>query len=320
MKLLVVILNYKTPELTLRTLDAVVPQLDALGGASQAWVVDNCSPDDSVAVLRAGLAARGYGERVRLIESPRNDGYGAGNNLAFREAATLPDPPTYFNVLNPDATPDPQALLRLVDFMDANPRVGIAGGLLRYPDGRLQCSTFRFPSLLSEIDSYLRLGPVTRLLRDHTLYMDPPPATSRPVDWVTGACFVVRRDAIERAGMFDETFFLYFEEIDLCRRVRAAGYSVHFIAEATVCHVSAVSTGMNEPRRRMPEYWFASRRHYLRKSHGALGLAAFNVVALLCLTVQRTRQFIGRKSVDTPHFMRDFIRFNFFGRRLGTGR
>ncbi|HJV70885.1 glycosyltransferase family 2 protein [Ideonella sp.] len=317
MKLLVVILNYKTADLTLRTLDAVVAQLDQVGGASQAWVVDNCSPDDSVAVLRAGLAARSYGERVRLLESPRNGGYGAGNNLAFREASKLADPPTYYHVLNPDATPDPGTLRCLVEFMDANPRVGIAGGLLRYPDGRLQCSTFRFPSLLSEVDSYLRLGFVTRLLREHTLYMDPPPPTSRPVDWVSGASFVVRREALDRAGMFDETFFLYFEEIDLCRRVRAAGYSIHFVVDATVCHVNAVSTGMTLPQQRMPEYWFASRRHYLRKFHGAVGLAAFNVVALMCLALQRTRQAIGGTAVDTPFFLRDFVRFNFFGRRAG---
>jgi GT2 family glycosyltransferase len=150
--------------------------------------------------------------------------------------------------------------------------------------------------------------------------MDPPPAISQPVDWVSGASFMIRREAIERVGMFDETFFLYFEEVDLCRRVRAAGYSIHFVVESSVCHVSGVSTGMTKPRRRMPEYWFASRRHYLRKFHGAAGLALFNVVALLCLTLQRTRQFLGRKPVDTPYFVRDFIRYNFLGRRMGAER
>ncbi len=309
MKVLTVIVNYRTAKHVLTALDALVPQLRARGGDAKAVVVDNLSPDDSVKVLREGLKARGYEDCVRLIESKRNGGFGAGNNVAIREALHSKSPPEYVYLLNPDATPDPGALDALVSFMDAHRKVGIAGSFVHDPDGTPHCSSFRFPSLLSEVEGGLRLGVVSSLLRDHTVYM-PVPDQSCPVDWVSGASMMLRTSVLERVGLFDETFFRYFEEVDLCRRVREAGHEIWFVREASVGHVGSVATGLGEARR-TPAYWFESRAHYLRKAHGTRYLTVSNAVFAGCFALHRVRQVVGRKNFEAPHFLRDFVRYNF---------
>lgn len=310
MKLVVVTVNYGAAQHVLKSLEQLVPQLRQLGDA-EAWVVDNRSPDDSVAVLREGIAARGLGDRARLIESPVNGGFGAGNNVAFRQAMASADPPELFYLLNPDAIPDAGCVAALVAFMDQHPEVGIAGGRLRSPDGADQPSTFRFPTLWSEIESNLRLGVVSRLLHERIVHMSPPPAHNRAVDWVSGASMVIRRRVLEQVGLFDEQFFLYFEEVDLCRRVRDAGHEIWFVREAAVEHVGGLTTGVQDRSRRMPRYWFESRAHYLRKSMGDSGLQLSNVLAATCFSLHRARQALGGRRQENPHFLRDFVKFNF---------
>lgn len=312
MRLLVITVNYCTAPHIVRALDVLPSQLNELGEAEW-WIVDNCSPDNSIEVLREAIATRRLEERVRLIESPVNGGFGAGNNVAFRAALKRKNRPEYFYLLNPDAIPDPGAVAALIEFIERHPTVGAAGGALRDEQGRLQTSAFRFPNLLSEIESSLAIGVVTRLLEDHRVSMELPPSPAR-VDWISGASMMIRREAIERAGMFDEEFFLYYEEVELCRRFYDAGYEVFCVPDAVVCHVSGVTTGVSGPAaraRRVPRYWFESRARYLRKRHGALGLAAFNVAAAVCVGLYRVREYAGRREPPyRPYFLRDLIRYS----------
>lgn len=303
LKLLTIIVNYRTAPYVLESLTALVPQLEALGRA-EAWIVDNKSPDDSVEVLRHGLRDKGYGERVRLIEADSNGGFGAGNNVALRKALAGDDPPEYFYLLNPDAIPDAGALEALISYMDSHPEVGIAGSYLHDPDGTPHCSSFRFPSLWSEIEGGFRFRPVTKLLRDKTVYMDVPDQTGE-VDWVTGASVMFRRSVLERVGLFDEGFFLYFEETDLCRRAREAGISVSFVRESSVGHAGSVSTGVSRERR-TPPYWFASRRRYFEKAYGPAYHWAASAAWTLGFASFRLRQTLLRKQVEDPYMMRDF--------------
>lgn len=309
MKLVVVTVNYGAAPHVLHGLEKLVPQLREIGDA-EAWVVDNRSPDDSLTVLREGIVARGLDDHARVIASPVNGGFGAGNNVAFREAMASSSPPQYFYLLNPDAYPEPGCVSALLSFMDRHPEVGIAGGRLCAPDGTSQPSTFRFPSLWSEVEGNLRLGVVSRLLHDKIVAMTPPEGDC-PVDWVSGASMVVRRSVLEQVGLFDETFFLYFEEVDLCRRVRAAGHSIWYVRDARVTHIGGLTTGAQDRRRRMPRYWFESRAHYLRKSLGESGLHVSNVLAASCFSLHRVRQALGQREQENPHFLRDFVRYNF---------
>jgi N-acetylglucosaminyl-diphospho-decaprenol L-rhamnosyltransferase len=293
----------------LRGLERTVPQLRALGDGV-VYVVDNCSPDDSLSVLREGIAARGFEDRVRLIVSPSNGGFGAGNNVAFRASMESNDPAELFFLLNPDAWPEEGCIAALVSFFGAHPEVGAAGGRLLDEQGVVHPSVFRFPSLWSELEGHVHLGVVSRLAREHVVALPTPPQ-SRPVDWVSGASMVVRRRVLDEVGLFDEGFFLYFEEVDLCRRIHEAGHPIWFVREASVVHIGGVTTGLNQQDRRLPAYWFASRSRYLQKAFGARTLLATNVAAASGFAVHRLRDVLARKRHHNPHYLRDFVRHNF---------
>jgi N-acetylglucosaminyl-diphospho-decaprenol L-rhamnosyltransferase len=157
---------------------------------------------------------------------------------------------------------------------------------------------------------HIHLGVISRLVRKHVVAL-PPPLQNCAVDWVSGASMVVRRSVLDEVGLFDEGFFLYFEEVDLCRRIHEAGHPIWFVREAGVVHIGGVTTGLNQPDRRLPAYWFASRSRYLRKAFGTRTLLATNVAAASGFAVHRLRDAIGRKQHHNPHYLRDFVRHNF---------
>lgn len=308
MKVVSLTVNYKTADLALRAVEAALADLEALGG--KAIVVDNDSQDGSSDRIRSAIAARGWSDRVVFLPSERNVGFGAGNNLGFRHALDWDDPPEYFYLLNPDAKPDPGAIQTLVEFMDTHRHVGLAGTRVRHEDGSLRLSAFRFPSVLSEIESGLKLGVASRLLERWRVWAPEPPTTG-PVDWVSGASVMIRRQVLETVGMFDETFFLYFEETDLCLRAKRAGWPTFYVKEAEAEHIGQVSTQFKDNSRPRPSYWFDSRRHYIRKNHGSWQLAAANAAFVSAYTVYQMRRRLQRKpDIDPPRLLGDFIRHN----------
>ncbi len=307
MRVLGVIVNYRTPELTLRAARALAADLAPLG-ACRVDVVENDSRDGSAETLAAGLAAEPTAVPVRLVVSPVNGGFGAGNNVALRAALAAPDAPEYLYLLNPDAEPDPGAAAALVAHMDAHPNVAVAGSAVHGGDGELRSTAFRYPNALSELERGVRLGFVTRLLAAHTS-RTPLPERSGPVDWVTGASCMLRRSALETIGLFDETFFLYFEETDLCRRATRAGFEVHYVRESRVAHIGGVATGVRDTSRPLPRFWLDSRRHYLRKHHGRLYLALADLFWIGGFATWRVRRALQRRpDTDPPHALRDMLR------------
>jgi GT2 family glycosyltransferase len=297
-----VVVNYRVARLAV---EAVASQLaDFEGLDARVIVVDNDSKDGSYEHLVRAAAERSWGERVRVIASRENGGFGYGNNVAFRAAIGAADRPEFFFCLNPDAKVRRGTTRVLLDFMRAHPRAGIAGTRVLTPSGSAATSCFRFPSVTSEFESGIQLGAVTRLLEDHVVAMPEPEATCE-VDWVSGSSFIVREAALERAGLFDENFFLYCEEIDLCRRVREAGYTVHHVHETAVEHAEAASTGIADARRR-PRYWFDSRRYYFEKHHGRPYFVGAVLAWALGASVHRARCFVSRTKLrEPPHLLRD---------------
>jgi GT2 family glycosyltransferase len=307
-----VTVNYKTADLALRALEHVLEDIVPLGGRS--IIIDNDSQDGSYEKIRDTVAERGWDEHVDVIASPRNAGFGAGNNLAFRHASTWEDPPEFFYLLNPDAYPDHGTVKTLVDFMERNPRAGMAGSRVRHPGGDLRLSAFRFPSVLSELEQGLHLGLASRLLDRWRIVPEAPTETCE-VDWVSGASVIMRRKMIEELEGFDETFFLYFEETDLALRAKRAGWSVHYVVEATAEHIGQVSTGMKNRQKRRPKFWFESRAHYLRKNYGEAVLLAANTAFAGAYFLHEIRKRLTSKTdEDPPGFFRDFVDFNFRGR------
>lgn len=319
-RLLTIILNYKTPEMTLRSAEAALAAMEGIAGSLT--IVDNDSGDGSFEAMEAGAAARGWlaGGRVRVLPSGRNGGFGAGNNFGIR--AGLPDGgrPDYVYILNPDAFPEPGAIRALLEHLQANPATGFAGSVILNEEGGTETSAFRFPSLWSEFEGAAQTGPITRLLARHVVPMPLPEATCA-VDWVAGASVMMRMRVLEEIGLFDETFFLYFEETDLCRRAALAGWPTVYVQESRVMHIGSVSTGM-KAWRRVPQYWLDSRRHYFVKNHGPAYAAAATLAHVAGGLIWRLRLLVERKSFeDTPYFLRDlvahWIRTSFSARSRG---
>jgi hypothetical protein len=298
---LTVILNYRTAEMTLESAKAALREMEGIAG--EIVIVDNDSGDGSFEAMTEGVRAAGW-TRVRVLQSGRNGGYGAGNNFGVRAGLSDGRRPDYVYILNSDAFPDAGAIRALVEALEADPKLGFAGSYIHGPDGEPHLTAFRHPSIWSEFEGAARTGPVTRLLKKHVVALPIPEATCE-VEWLAGASVMMRRKALDEIGLFDERFFLYFEETDLFRRARRAGWRTLYVRESSVTHIGSVSTGM-KTWRRMPGYWFDSRLHYFVKNHGALYAGAATLATLAGGLIWRSRRLVQRKpEADPPRFLRD---------------
>jgi N-acetylglucosaminyl-diphospho-decaprenol L-rhamnosyltransferase len=196
-------------------------------------VVDHGSTDGTLELVRERFP------EARLVEQ-ENRGLGAGWNAGMRAASGR-----YFLILNADAWVVGDAVERLVAFADARPEAGLVGPLLRNPDGSLQRSVRGFPTawrLATEYFFLRKLAPRSRAL--NAFYAAGfAHDQAREIDWVMGACMLVRREAVDGAGPLDEDFFLFAEETDWCYRLRRAGWHVWFCPDAEVVHVGGATHG-----------------------------------------------------------------------------
>lgn len=265
----IVIVNYRTAELVVDCLRSLLLQVGDLDGGTVV-VVDNASGDGSVTRINSAIQLEDWGSWAVVISGDRNGGFAFGNNIGIRAALDAEPPPRYVILLNPDTVVRPDAIRRLVDFMDAHPGTGIAGSLIENIDGIAEGSAHNFPTPISEFDLGLRFAPITRLLSRFSV---SPPRQNRAheCDWVSGASMIIRRELIESLDVMDEGYFLYYEEVDYCRRAKLAGWSVWYVPESRVLHIEGASTGIRTVRRR-PAYWYDSRRRFFTKHHGLGGL------------------------------------------------
>jgi GT2 family glycosyltransferase len=236
----IAIVSYNTREYLQRCLATL-----AQAGTARAYeviVVDNDSTDGSPEVLRAEHP------EVRLIANRENVGYSRAVNQAIRCAAGA-----YVLILNPDIEVIPGSVDALAQHMDENPETGIAGGKLLNPDGTLQysCRTFyTLSTLLHRRTPIGKLFPNSRIVRDH-LMLDWDHESVREVDWMLGACLMVRREAIRDVGLMDERFFMYFEDVDWCYRMKQHGWRVMYVPEAPMRHVHRRESARGGVNRRL---------------------------------------------------------------------
>jgi GT2 family glycosyltransferase len=300
---LCVLLNYRTAAMTLRAADSARSALEGLSG--HIVIVDNDSQDGSFEQMQQHVADAEW-SGVTVIQSGHNGGFGAGNNFGIRAGLALPifaqTPPEFIYILNSDAFPETEAIHALISHMTAHPDVGFAGSLIYGEDGLRHLTTFRFPSLASEFEGAVRLGPVSRALANTRVPMDMPDnlTEARDVDWLAGASLMMRRSMLDQIGVFDERYFLYFEETDLSLRGQRAGYRIAYVPTSRVMHIGSVSTGMGKWQR-TPRYWFRSRWYYFVKNHGRIAALGATLVHLMGGIIHRLRSILQNKPSADPH-------------------
>jgi len=288
--LCVVVVNYRTPELVvdcLRSLEGELESHDAV------VVVDNCSGDGSDEHIEAALAAHGWTDWARLVRSPTNGGFSAGNNVGLRAV----DADLYL-LLNSDTIVRPGAIAALRAAAAADPGAGILGPRLEWPDGTPQVSRFRNHTVLSEFLSAAGTGVITRLFGNYRVAIEIDERVAE-VEWTTFACALIRREVIERVGPLDEGYFMYFEDCDYCRATRAAGFRIAHVPEARVVHLRGGTSEVKRKvaaRERPPRYLYASRTRYFRKAGGRRLAILANVAWSAGRTVALTRELLGNKA------------------------
>jgi GT2 family glycosyltransferase len=227
MKTSIIIINWNTRDLLACCLTSIMD--NHLHENIEIFVVDNDSTDGS-----AGMVAQCY-PQVRLIENRENVGFARANNQAIRQSSGR-----YVLLLNPDTEVRSGALDALVDFMDEHTEVGVAGARLFNPDGSLQYSCSPQIVLWREFIRLFHLG----LVRQDGYYSmgDWDIRTPRKVDTVLGACMILRREVLDQVGLLDEDYFMYTEEVDLCYRIRKAGWKIYWVPQAQIVHFGGQST------------------------------------------------------------------------------
>ncbi|HEY1685653.1 MAG TPA: glycosyltransferase family 2 protein [Tepidisphaeraceae bacterium] len=315
MRLLIVIVCYKVVDLTISCLHSLSREVALLPGVKVA-VCENGTGGDAFERLERVINENGWGSWVELTSVMPNRGFTGGNNHLLEPAMQAEDKPEYLLLLNADTEIYAGALHELLKFMDEHPRVGIAGSQLLWPDGGIGPSPFQFEGIVSQLNHGLRLGIVRKLLRR---WIDAPDKSrTGPVDWVSGACMIIRREVMEKIGTLDEGYFTYFDDIDYCLNARRAGYEVWYVTTSKVMHLEGASTQVkyssdDKPLPRRAGYWFDARRRFFLKNYGAIYAALCDAAFITGLALWGIRRRIQRKRDEFPQsFLTDAIRHSVF--------
>ena len=287
-RLAVVIVNYKTPEFSLGALDSLLPQVDP--ELDEVLLVDNDSQDESVSTLEAGLRERGLPTSFRVVAASENQGFSAGVNVGLSAADA-----EYYLVLNSDVIVGEGAIAAILECAKSARRFGVIGPRLEGLDGEQQLSTFRYPSARGELVEAAGTGPITRLL------MPTHSERARSLEegglWISFAAVLLSRQIIEQIGLMDEGFFMFFEDVDYCRRAREAGFTLVFCPEARITHLRGGSSPvkrLRSERKQLPAYYYDSRSRYFTKHHGRGFLLFANCLWTLGQIIAWSRELIGR--------------------------
>lgn len=259
----VITVTHNHADLIGRCLTALVPEVEALGG--EVIAIANLSDDGSAEIIRQFPT-------VKLVVNAEQRGFSANNNCGMAIAQGR-----YILLLNPDTEVLPGALSTLIAFMDAHPHVGMCAAQLLFPDGSVQPSPRRFPTVGSAI---ARRTPIRRFLKNSQfnrrhLMLDVNHSEPFPVDWLLGACMLIRQEVLATVGPLDEGFFLYVEDIDWAQRIHRAGWDVYYVPTAKIIHHHLAVSDKKLFSRYMwlhlKSMWRYARRYYFFKIPG-LGL------------------------------------------------
>ena len=273
MDLSVVIVNYQTFELTKNTINSILDYDYPF--SLEIFVVDNASSDDSLAKLKDY-----FKDKVKFIASKENKGFAAGNNQALRLATGK-----YQLLLNSDTIVWQGTLENIYDYMENNPDVGACGCRVLLENGELDKACKRsFPNVKN---SFFRLFHIpTKSKDDNYNLTDLPDGEVYEIDCLTGAFMFMRKEALDVAGLLDETFFMYGEDIDLCYRIKKSGWKIVYYGKSKITHLKGASSKKQKSKliyefyRAMYIYY---KKHHAKESLFIVNWAVYFGIALLCL-------------------------------------
>lgn len=269
----VIIINYRTPDLTIDCLETLVHEIDP--NRDQVVVVDNDSGDESCDRIAAQVRQNGWDNWVSVLASGRNGGFSFGNNVGIKSVEA-----ENYLLLNSDTLVRNGALQLMRQALYERDHIGLVGPRLEWPDGTAQHSCFRYRSPASEMITAASTAPITRLLQKYSVPLPIADSKMEP-PWASFACIMIRREVIQQVGFMDEGYFMYFEDIDYCRRARQQGWAIVYEPAAHVVHLRGGSSDVKDAlaqRRRPPRFYYESRARYFAKFYGKAGLWFTNLM------------------------------------------
>lgn len=252
--IVVTIVNYKMAEEIRRLLESLKKDMAGTNLKTQITVVDNTPGDGAWLMLKNNFP------EVKYLAQDYNLGFGAGQNVALKHLEAK-----YYFILNPDTIfpAGEYVLQRLLEFMEAHPKIGLIAPKLLNKDGTLQYSCYRFPDFFIPLyrRSNLGLRPGNKKKVDHYLMKDFDHNSTRPVDWLMGSAMFVRGEALKRIGLFDERYFMYFEDCDLCRRFWETHWPVYYVHDIKIIHRHGKGSAQ------VPGFWRSIWQNRLTRVH-----------------------------------------------------
>lgn len=289
----IVIVSYDVCQLLNSCLECIQAGLQKMDGHSsvrlsaETIVVDSSSSDGTPEMVQSRFPW------VKLLEPGQNVGFSKGSNIGIKASQGR-----YVLLLNPDTRVVGPALAKMVDYLDAHPRVGALGPQLLNEDGSVQSSRRHFPTLWTALFESTWLQPIApRKILDHYYVRDRSDAETTAVDWVHGAAVIVRREVIDQVGGLDEGFFMYSEELDWQRRIKSAGWEIIYFPEAQIVHYGGKSSDQVVAQTHIR--FQNSKIRYFRKYHGsatAIGLRLFLLANYAVqVVVEAAKGLVGHK-------------------------
>lgn len=241
----IILVNYNTKELTINSIKSILEKTKEI--EYEIIVVDNNSQDDSIETIEHKFS------KIKIIKNLTNAGFGTANNIAIKQARGK-----YILCLNTDTLLINNAIKEMFDFMEANQCVGVCGGNLYDIDMKPTMSYSNFPNFWNCLSISWLLKKIFPILRNHKEIK-----IIKEVDFITGADIFFRKSVLDEVGLFDEQFFMYSEEVDLCKRIKNAGYNIKIIPNAKIIHLEGKSNKnfWNNTKMRVKSKYLYARKH-----------------------------------------------------------
>lgn len=284
----VIILNYGTADLAIASAASALADIDGLNG--EVVVVDNASPDNSYHKLLAWRSTLPHETPLHVILSSTNSGYSSGNNLGLKSRDA-----EYYVLLNSDTLVKPGAFSKMLESMRRDTRIGLLGPKLIDGKNDPIISRFRFPSPLSEFIDATGTDVFYRWLRRFVVPIRDDEGVQ--LEWIGFPCVMLRKAMVSEIGILDERYFMYFEDIDYCRRASRNGWKIEQCKAAVVQHFCGQSSKVEEKldsKARLPKYYYASRTRYFTAWYGKSGYICANLLWYIGRFVSHFRILFGR--------------------------